>query len=72
VLYKEPRHHATSWHAHELCYGCGSCISVGKRSTYCPRKWSLNQLTLRDDMTWGPARNIISFTGGDLACQPEF
>ena len=25
-----------------------------------------------DDFTWGPARNIISFTGGDLACQPEF
>jgi len=25
-----------------------------------------------DDLTWGPARNIISFTGGDLACQPEF
>jgi len=20
----------------------------------------------------GPARNIIAFTGGDLACQPEF
>jgi pyruvate-formate lyase-activating enzyme len=21
---------------------------------------------------WGPARNIIAFTGGDLACQPDF
>jgi len=21
---------------------------------------------------WGPARNIIGFTGGDLLCQPEF
>ena len=29
-------------------------------------------MTLLDDLTWGPARNIISFTGGDLACQPEF
>jgi len=29
-------------------------------------------LTLLDDLTWGSARNVISFTGGDLACQPEF
>lgn len=71
-LYKEPRDHATSWHAHELCHSCGSCISLGKRSKYCPGKLRLDQLTLLDDLTWGSARNIISFTGGDLACQPEF
>ena len=71
-LYKEPRDHATSWHAHELCHSCGSCISLGERSEYCPGKLRLDQLTLLDDLTWGPARNIVSFTGGDLACQPEF
>jgi pyruvate-formate lyase-activating enzyme len=71
-LFMEPRDHATSWHAHELCRGCGFCIKTGKRSKYCPRELTLDQLTLLDDLTWGPARNIVSFTGGDLACRPEF
>ncbi|MEM2841502.1 MAG: radical SAM protein [Candidatus Bathyarchaeia archaeon] len=68
----EPRDHATSWHAHELCRGCGSCIILGRRSKYCPRRLGLDKIVLLDDGSWGPARNIISFTGGDLACQPEF
>jgi pyruvate-formate lyase-activating enzyme len=72
LMYKEPREHATSWHAHELCHVCGSCIISGMRSKYCPGKLNLDQITVLDDGTWGPARNIISFTGGDLACQPEF
>ncbi len=71
-MYKESRERATSWHAHELCNLCGSCILTGKRSNFCPGKLEIEQLTLLDDLTWGPARNIISFTGGDLACQPEF
>jgi pyruvate-formate lyase-activating enzyme len=71
-MYREPREHATSWHAHDLCRLCGSCILRGETSKHCPRKLSLNQITLLDDGVWGPARNIISFTGGDLACQPEF
>jgi len=71
-MYKEPREHVTSWHAHELCHGCGSCVFLGRRSKYCPGRLELEQMTLLDDGTWGPARNIISFTGGDLACQPEF
>jgi len=71
-MYKEPREHATSWHAYELCRACGSCILTGERSEYCPGKLRLDQITLLDDGTWGPARNIISFTGGDLACQPEW
>ncbi len=66
------RDHATSWHAHDLYRSCGSCISLGKRPKYCPNKLRLDQLTLLDDFTWDPARNIVSFTGGDLACQPEF
>jgi pyruvate-formate lyase-activating enzyme len=71
-LYKEPRERATSWHAHDLCHSCGSCIKKGTRSKYCPEKLRLYHMTLLDDLTWGSARNIVSFTGGDLACQPEF
>jgi pyruvate-formate lyase-activating enzyme len=71
-LYMEPRDQATSWHAHVHCRGCGACIRTGRRSKYCPGELRLDQLTLLDDLTWGPPRNIISFTGGDLACQPEF
>jgi pyruvate-formate lyase-activating enzyme len=71
-LLMEPKDHATSWHAHELCRGCGACITTDRRSKYCPRELTLDQLILLDDLTWGPARNIVSFTVGDLACQPEF
>jgi pyruvate-formate lyase-activating enzyme len=71
-MYREPRERVTSWHAHELCQGCGSCILIGSRSAHCPGRLGLEQVTLLDDLTWGPARNIVSFTGGDLACQPEF
>ena len=71
-MYTESKECVTSWHAHELCHSCGSCITLGVRSKYCPRSLRLDQITLLDDLTWGPARNIISFTGGDLACQPEF
>ncbi|MEM4712884.1 MAG: radical SAM protein [Archaeoglobaceae archaeon] len=71
-MYKEPRENATSWHAYELCHACGSCILIGRRSKYCPGKLKLDKITLLDDGTWGPARNIVSFTGGDLACNPEW
>ncbi len=71
-MYNEPRGHATSWHASELCRACGSCILSGKKSKYCPGKLKPEEITLLDDGTLGPARNIISFTGGDLACQPDF
>lgn len=72
VMYMEPRSRATSWHARKLCHGCGSCVVTKKRSEYCPGKLDTDRITLLNDMTWGPARNIISFTGGDLSCQPEF
>jgi len=66
-----PRDHATSWHAHELCNSCGTCVMHGKRSKRCPGVLSIDKIEL-SPQGWGPARNIISFTGGDLACQPEF
>jgi pyruvate formate lyase activating enzyme len=65
------REQATSWHAHELCKSCGSCIMQGKRSKSCPGVLSVDKIEL-SPQGWGPARNIIAFTGGDLACQPEF
>ena len=65
------REHATSWHAHELCKSCGSCVMYGKRSKSCPEVLSVDKIEL-SEQGWGPARNIIAFTGGDLACQPGF
>lgn len=71
-MYYEPREHATSWHAHELCHACGACILTGRRSKHCPQKVGIEQIILLENAAWGPARNIISFTGGDLTCQPEW
>ncbi len=66
-----PREHATSWHAHELCKSCGSCVLYGKRSPRCPGVLRIDKIEL-SPQGWGPARNIIAFTGGDLMCQPDF
>jgi pyruvate-formate lyase-activating enzyme len=67
----EPREAATSWHAHRLCNHCGMCVSGGKRSATCPKKLSPDQIVL-SPQGFGPARNIIAFTGGDIICRPEF
>jgi len=66
-----PREAATSWHAHELCKSCGSCIFYGKRSARCPGVLSTDRIEL-SPQGWGPARNIVAFTGGDLTCRPGF
>lgn len=71
ITYWEPRGRATSFHAHDLCLSCGSCVTEKKRSSYCPGVLEPEQVIL-SAQGWGPARNIIGFTGGDLACQPEF
>lgn len=91
VTYYEPRERATSFHALDLCRGCGTCVELvslpviwrgrlsrryflkktGRRSPLCPGKLSPEQIVLSPQGV-GPARNIIAFTGGDLACQPEF
>jgi len=67
----EPRERATMWHATELCYHCGECATNGKRGRLCPGKLRPEQVVL-SPQGWGPARNIISFTGGDLGCQAGF
>jgi pyruvate-formate lyase-activating enzyme len=46
-------------------------VPTGRRSRYCPKKVKPEQIVL-SPQGFGPARNIIAFTGGDLACQPEF
>ena len=66
-----PREQATSWHAHKLCKGCGQCILQGTRSKHCPGVLTPDKIEL-SPQGWGPARNIVAFTGGDLTCQPEF
>ena len=90
VTYYEPRERATSFHALDLCRGCGACVELvplqptwtgrpskyslrrtGRRSPLCPGKLEPEQIIL-SPQGFGPARNIIAFTGGDLACQPEF
>jgi len=71
VTVEEPRSRATMWHAEDLCLHCGSCFLYGTRSEFCPRKLKPSQIVL-SPQGFGPARNIIAFTGGDLTCHPEY
>lgn len=67
----EPRHRATMWHASDLCAHCGMCKLAGTRGAFCPGILKPEQV-LWSPQGYGPARNIVSFTGGDLYCQPAF
>lgn len=67
----EPRERATMWHASDLCSHCGACIVSDFRGPYCPSRLRPEQV-LWSPQGYGPARNIVSFTGGDLYCQPAF
>ena len=67
----EPRERATMWHAGTLCKHCGSCRLQGIQSPRCPQKLESTQITL-SPQGFGPARNIIAFTGGDLGCCPQY
>lgn len=71
VTVLEPRERATSWHAHESCHCCGSCLLHGERSDCCPGVLAPEAVTL-SAQGFGPARNIIAFTGGDLTCRPHY
>lgn len=71
ITVKEPKERVTSFHAHDLCRHCGSCVRFGKRSEHCPDKLMREQIVL-SPQGFGPARNIVAFTGGDIACQPEW
>jgi pyruvate-formate lyase-activating enzyme len=67
----EPRERALMYYAHDLCKHCGSCFLFNKRSPLCPNKVSKEKIVL-GPQGFGPARNIVAFTGGDIACQAEF
>jgi len=71
VTVREPRNRATAFHAHDSCRGCGACVMHGKRSSLCPKVIEKNEIVL-SPQGWGPARNIVAFTGGDLTCCPEY
>ncbi|UCG14286.1 MAG: radical SAM protein [Deltaproteobacteria bacterium] len=71
VTLVEPRERITAWHAHESCYCCGACILTEKRSVRCPGVLEPGQIAY-SSQGFGPARNIVAFTGGDLTCRPEF
>ncbi|MGD2186262.1 MAG: radical SAM protein [Desulfobacterales bacterium] len=67
----EPRSRATSWHAHDSCRCCGSCVTRQKPSAFCPAVLEPDQVVL-SPQGFGPARNIVAFTGGDITCCPDF
>ena len=67
----EPRERATMWHATDLCQHCGSCVTSGMRGPLCPGVLRPEQVLL-SPQGYGPARNIVSFTGGDLGCCADF
>jgi pyruvate-formate lyase-activating enzyme len=67
----EPRQKATAWHAQESCRCCGACVLHGERSTLCPAVLPRESIVL-SQQGYGPARNILAFTGGDVLCRPEF
>jgi pyruvate formate lyase activating enzyme len=71
VTLREPRNRATAFHAHDSCRCCGACVMHGKRSFLCPKVIQKEEILL-SPQGWGPARNIVAFTGGDLTCCPEF
>ncbi len=71
VTLLEPRECATAWHAQESCRCCGACIMHGRSSDICPGKLSTEQICF-SSQGFGPARNIVAFTGGDLTCCPDF
>ncbi len=71
VTLVEPRERATAWHAQESCRCCGACIKHGRPSDDCPGKLTPEQICF-SPQGFGPARNIVAFTGGDLTCCPDF
>ncbi len=71
VTYVEPCERATMYHATTLCRGCGSCVLHGRTHRLCPGALRTDELVLSHQGV-GPARNIVAFTGGDIACRADF
>lgn len=70
VTYVEKRETVTAYHGEDLCLCCGKCVT-DYRPESCPNVLDPTQIIL-SPQGWGPARNIVGFTGGDLTCCPEF
>jgi len=71
ITVQEERKRATMWHATDLCRSCGSCLLHGKKGGLCPDVLKPADILL-SPQGFGPARNIIAFTGGDLSCCVDF
>jgi pyruvate-formate lyase-activating enzyme len=71
VTHVEPVGKATAWHARESCRCCGSCVLHGRRSATCPGVLDTEAIHL-SPQGFGPARNVVAFTGGDVTCCPDF
>jgi pyruvate-formate lyase-activating enzyme len=71
VSWIEPRDKATSYHAHNTCRCCGHCVLNGKPSAVCPGVLDPEAIVI-SPQGFGPVRNIVGFTGGDVTCCPEF
>ena len=67
----EPRERATMFHGASLCRGCGSCILHDTPGPLCPGTLHTDQIVL-SPQGLGPARNIVAFTGGDIACRADY
>jgi pyruvate formate lyase activating enzyme len=71
VTWWEPRERATMFHGASLCRSCGSCIIRGSPGPLCPGVLEPGQVVL-GPQGWGPVRNIVAFTGGDIACRSDY
>ena len=67
----EPVERSLDYYASDLCRCCGSCLMLGRQSPRCPGRINPDQV-LFSPQGFGPARNIVGYTGGDLACCPDF
>lgn len=67
----EPRERATMWHATDLCRSCGSCVIHNAKGPLCSDILEPEKIVF-SPQGFGPARNIMAFTGGDLTCRVDF
>jgi len=67
----EKRESATMWHGTDLCRSCGSCVLYGEKGWLCPEVLEPKDIVL-SPQGFGPARNIMAFTGGDISCCADF
>ena len=67
----EERESAIMWQGTDLCRSCGSCVLYGEKGWLCPEALEPRDIVL-SPQGFGPARNIMAFTGGDISCCADF